>query len=104
MSKAPSQAPAPPAQEIRTVDVTIVEKEVQAPATVAPGALTFSFSNETAEERTAEIEGPGGPWRIDRKIPPHRSMTLEVFLEPGEYVLVSAGRKRLTAKLQVVKP
>ncbi len=97
--------PQDPANEVRVVEVVLHENRVDARAELPAGAFTFSFSNDTDRERTAEIEGKGGPWRVDRSIPAHRSMTLEVVLEPGEYVLVSrAGRTRLTAKFRVLKP
>jgi hypothetical protein len=97
--------PPGPANEVKTVEVIVREKSIEAPASVIAGALTFSFSNATSRERTAAIEGKGGPWRIEHPIPPQRSMTLEVMLEPGDYVLVSrGGESSLTLKFRVLKP
>ena len=97
--------PQSPANEVREIDVTLREDRIETRAEVPAGGLTFSFYNATGRERTAEIEGKGGPWRVDRPIPSERSMTLEVMLEPGEYVVVSrAGETRLTAKFRVLTP
>ena len=97
--------PQSPANEVREIEVTLHEDRIEARAEVPAGGGTFSFHNATGRERTAGIEGKGGPWRIERPIPPQRSMTLEVMLEPGEYVVVSrAGETRLTAKFRVLKP
>ena len=97
--------PQSPANEVSEIEVILREDRIEARAEVPAGGLTFSIHNATGRERTAEIQGKGGPWRVDRPIPPERSMTLEVMLEPGDYVLVSrAGETRLTAKFRALKP
>lgn len=98
--------PQAPPNEVKTVDVTIREERIEAAATVYAGGLTFSFFNASGRPSTASIEGRGGPWRIERSIPHDRSMTLEVTLEPGDYVLVCQpeGKAKLTAAVRAVKP
>lgn len=99
------RAPGQPASEVRTVEVEIGEKGIKAPTIVVAGAVTFSFSNTTTRERTARVEGRGGPWKTDRPIPPNRSMTIEALLEAGEYVLVSGqGQSVLRARFQAIQP
>ena len=106
MTEGVQQAPSTPPNEVGTVDVTIREDGIDAAKTVFAGGLTFSFFNASGRPSTASIEGKGGPWRIERSIPHDRSMTLEVMLEPGEYVLVChpEGKVKMTATLRAVKP
>lgn len=93
-----------PANEVREVDLVIRETAIDAPVSLIEGPITFSISNATRGERTVAVEGRGGPWRLERPIPPDRSMTLDVVLEPGEYVISSgAGDARLRAKFRVLK-
>jgi hypothetical protein len=104
-SNSAGSSQAVPPNEVREVNVTIREKAIEAPGTVVAGTVTFSFANATTTEKTAAIEGKGGPWKLGRSIPQNRSMTLEVSLEPGDYVIVSGeGGTRLTAKFRAMKP
>lgn len=95
---------AAPANEVRQADLIIREATIDAPAALIEGPITFSISNATRRERTVAVEGRGGPWRLERPIPPDRSMTLDVVLEPGDYLISSGeGEARLRAKLRVLK-
>lgn len=106
MNEARPQPPPVQASEVKTVDVTIREERIDAVDEVAAGGLTFSFFNASGRPSTAAIEGKGGPWRIERPIPHDRSMTLEVMLEPGDYVLVCQpeGKASLTAVVRATQP
>jgi uncharacterized cupredoxin-like copper-binding protein len=68
-----------------TIEVRLIDHEIQMPASVPAGRRTFRIVNEGEHPHNFEIEGQG----IERKLPNDlrtgENGTLEVDLQPGTY-------------------
>jgi uncharacterized cupredoxin-like copper-binding protein len=81
-----TEEPADMAQ-MQTVEVTLVDGEIQMPDTVSAGMYLFDVTNEGELVHNLEIEGQGIETMLDEDLQPGESGTLSVELEPGEYDL-----------------
>ncbi|MGH2559247.1 MAG: cupredoxin domain-containing protein [Thermomicrobiales bacterium] len=68
-----------------TVDVTLTEFAIDAPTTVAAGAVTFVVTNAGAIEHNFEIEGQGIEEEFAEDLQPGETGELTLTLEPGAY-------------------
>jgi uncharacterized cupredoxin-like copper-binding protein len=75
---------APAAQE---VEVGLTEFEIDMPASIAAGDVTFNISNMGTFPHNFEIEGEGVEEVLPEDLAPGESGTLEVTLEPGTYTI-----------------
>jgi glucose/arabinose dehydrogenase/uncharacterized cupredoxin-like copper-binding protein len=70
-----------------TVDVGLVEFEMQMPNTVAAGSVTFNITNNGTMEHSFEIEGNGVEVELESTLQPGESGTLTIDLAPGTYTV-----------------
>jgi uncharacterized cupredoxin-like copper-binding protein len=80
-----------------TVEVSLVEFEMQMADTVAAGTVTFNITNNGTMEHSFEIEGNGVEEELEPHLQPGESATLTVDLAPGTYTVycpVSDHRSR----------
>lgn len=71
--------------EAQTVDVSLVDGEIQMPTTLAPGAVIFNVTNNGTMEHNFEIEGQGLEAVLPANLQPGESAQLEVELQAGTY-------------------
>ena len=69
-----------------TVEVVLLDGEIQMPATLAAGPTIFEVMNNGQMMHNLEIEGQGIEAMLDEDLNPGESGTMEVDLVPGEYV------------------
>jgi uncharacterized cupredoxin-like copper-binding protein len=69
------------------VEVGLTEFEIDMPASVAAGDVTFNISNMGTFPHNFEIEGEGVEEVLPEDLAPGESGTLEVTLEPGTYTI-----------------
>lgn len=70
-----------------TVEVGLTEYEIDMPATVDAGTITFTITNNGSEEHGFEIHDANDEEiaALDENLGPGESATLEVTLEAGTY-------------------
>jgi uncharacterized cupredoxin-like copper-binding protein len=68
-----------------SVDVSLIEFELQMETTVPAGTVTFNITNNGTEEHSFEIEGNGVEEELEPHLMPGESGTLTVDLQPGTY-------------------
>jgi uncharacterized cupredoxin-like copper-binding protein len=82
-------APMALAQEAgeNTVNVSLVEFEIQMPNMIPAGPITFEVSNDGTMEHNFEIEGQGIEEEFETNLQPGETRTMQVDLQPGEYAV-----------------
>jgi hypothetical protein len=73
------------AQEGNTVDVTLIDGQINMVDSLPTGPTTFNITNEGTKEHSFEIEGNGIEEALEPTLQPGESGTLEVDLQPGTY-------------------
>ncbi|MFP4249778.1 MAG: cupredoxin domain-containing protein [Armatimonadota bacterium] len=71
--------------EMETVEITLVDGEIQMPDTLSAGMYMFDVTNEGELVHNVEIEGQDIEAMLDEDLQPGESGMLSVELEPGEY-------------------
>ncbi|MFO8079177.1 MAG: cupredoxin domain-containing protein [Armatimonadota bacterium] len=71
--------------EMETVEITLVDGEIQMPDTLSAGMYMFDVTNEGDLVHNVEIEGQGIEAMLDEDLQPGESGTFSAELEPGEY-------------------
>lgn len=69
----------------QTVDVSLVDGQIQMPTTLAPGAVVFNVTNSGTMEHSFAIEGQGLEAALPANLQPGESAQLEVELQAGTY-------------------
>lgn len=72
--------------EREAVAVVLVDGEIEMPDTLPAGPTTFEVVNNGQMLHNLEIEGQGIEVMLDRDLNPGETGTMEVDLQPGEYV------------------
>jgi uncharacterized cupredoxin-like copper-binding protein len=70
-----------------TVQVGLSEFTIDMPASLSAGMTTFEIANNGTFEHNFVIEGQGVNQSLDANLQPGESGTLEVDLQPGDYVV-----------------
>jgi len=71
--------------QMETVEITLVDGEIQMPETLPAGMYMFDVTNEGELVHNVEIEGQGIETMLDDDLQPGESGMLSVELEAGEY-------------------
>ena len=87
----------------QTVDVSLVDGEIQMPTTLAPGAVVFNVTNSGTMEHSFAIEGQGLEAALSANLQPGESAQLEVELQAGTYEVYCpvADHAEMGMRLQV---
>lgn len=75
------------AGEAQTVDVDLIDGQINMPITLAPGLITFNVTNSGTMEHSFEIEGQGLEAELDPHLQPGESGQLQVELAAGTYTV-----------------
>jgi uncharacterized cupredoxin-like copper-binding protein len=88
-----------------TVEVRLTEYAIEMPQTLPPGPTTFAIRNDGQKNHSFKIEGPGLGEVAPAIVRPHKTGTLQVTLQPGDYKVYcpigSHSAKGMTMKLVV---
>jgi len=68
-----------------TVEVRLSEYAIAMPHSLAAGPTTFLVHNEGRKHHSFKIVGPGIDEMLSTSVRPHKTGTLQVTLQPGEY-------------------
>ena len=71
--------------EMETVEVMLVDGEIQMPDTLAAGMYMFDVTNDGELPHNLAIEGQGMEAALDEDLQPGETAMLSVELEAGEY-------------------
>ncbi len=75
------------AGEAQTVDVSLIDGQINMPTTLAPGRIVFNVTNDGTMEHNFEIEGQGIEQALNANLQPGESGQLEVELQAGTYTV-----------------
>ena len=75
------------AGEMAPVNVSLVEHQIDMPASIPAGTVTFNITNNGTEEHSFEIEGNGIEEGLGANLQPGESGTLTVDLAPGTFTV-----------------
>lgn len=67
------------------IEVRLTEYEIEMPATLPTGQVTFDVTNDGQEEHNFEVETEGFEVEFEENLAPGERRWLIVNLEPGEY-------------------
>lgn len=70
-----------------TVDVGLVEFDINMPTTLPAGRTIFRVTNEGTAEHNFEVEGQGMEHVFPQNLQPGETQTMEVELQEGSYVV-----------------
>ncbi len=70
-----------------TIEVSLVEFEIDMPMNVPEGNTTFQITNDGTTEHSFEVEGQGIEESLTQNLMPGDSTTLQVDLDPGSYTV-----------------
>ena len=73
--------------EAGTVNVGLIEYQIDMPASVPAGTVTFNITNNGTMEHSFHIEGNGIDQELEPHLQPGESGTLTVDLAPGTYTV-----------------
>ncbi len=73
------------ALEMQTIEVMLVDGEIQMPDTLAAGMYMFDVTNDGELPHNFEIEGQGMEAALDEDLQPGENGMLSVELEAGDY-------------------
>ena len=69
------------------VEVQLEEYTINMPATINAGQTSFEVTNVGTEEHSFRIEGQGIEAELERHLQPGETLTLDVNLTPGSYLV-----------------
>lgn len=75
------------AMEGDTVEVSLVDHDINMPSTLPPGFTVFRVTNQGDEEHNFEVEGQGDEHVFPQDLQPGETQTMEVDLQEGSYVV-----------------
>lgn len=70
-----------------TVEVSLVEYEINMPTTLPAGHTIFRVTNDGTMEHNLEVEGQGSEDVFPQNLQPGETQTMEVDLQEGSYVV-----------------
>jgi uncharacterized cupredoxin-like copper-binding protein len=70
-----------------TIEVTLVDNQINMPATIPAGRTIFKVTNNGTRDHNFEIEGNGIEEELKSDLKPNESGTLEIDLKPGTYTV-----------------
>ncbi len=70
-----------------TVEVSLVEYDIDMPTTLPPGHTVFRVTNEGTMEHNFEVEGQGREEMFPQNLQPGEMQTMDVDLQAGTYVV-----------------
>lgn len=70
-----------------TIDVSLVDFEIDMPMAIPAGPTTFQITNDGMSEHSFEVEGQGMEEALAQNLMPGDSTTLQVDLDPGTYTV-----------------
>lgn len=70
-----------------TVDVVLVEYDINMPSTLPAGTTIFRITNDGTMAHNFEVEGQGSEDVFPQDLQPGDSRTMEVDLQEGSYVV-----------------
>lgn len=70
-----------------TVEVSLVEYDINMPATLPAGHTVFRVTNDGTMEHNLEVEGQGSEDVFPQNLQPGETQTMEVDLQEGSYVV-----------------
>lgn len=70
-----------------TVEVSLVEYDINMPATLPAGHTIFRVTNDGTMEHNIEVEGQGSEHVFPQNLQPGETQTMEVDLQEGSYVV-----------------
>lgn len=75
------------ASEADTVEVTLVDFDIDMPTTRRAGSTVFAVTNEGTGEHNFEIEGQGIEQEFPQNLMAGETRTMQVDLQPGTYIV-----------------
>jgi hypothetical protein len=89
------------------VDVRLTEYAIEMPHTLPPGPASFVIRNDGQKTHSFQIQGPGIEDMTPVIVKPHKTDTVQVTLQPGDYTVFcpigSHSAKGMTMTLSVQK-
>ena len=76
----------PPATGV-AVEVVLTEYQIDMPASIPAGAVTFDVANSGEMTHNFEVEGNGVEESLDDDLDPNQTASLSMELEPGTYTV-----------------
>ena len=76
---------APEGTSAQTVDVTLIDGQIQMPTSLAAGRILFNVANSGTMAHSFEIEGEGVSQALASTLQPGETATLDIELQPGTY-------------------
>lgn len=77
-----------PEEELNTVQVSMVEFQIQMPKLLPPGPTKFVVSNNGENSHNFAIEGPQGERVLSQEpLKPGEKGSMQIDLKPGQYVV-----------------
>lgn len=69
------------------VEVVLTEYQIDMPASIPAGMITFDVANSGEMTHSFEVEGNGVEESLEDDLEPNQTASLEVELEPGTYTV-----------------
>lgn len=68
-----------------TVDVALVDYDINMPSTLPAGSVVFRVTNQGSGEHNFEVEGQGNEHVFPQNLQPGETQTMQVDLQQGSY-------------------